>query len=198
MDPIEIIRLYYPEGTPLYDLFMRHARQVTRKSLELASSARHLNPDTDFIREAAMLHDIGMFMTRAPEIHCRGTHPYIRHGILGRQLLEKQGLPRHAMVCERHTGAGITRQDIIDQQLPVPVRDMVPVTLEEIIICTADKFYSKRPGKSHAESPVTEIADELGRLSPGHGRRFTEWIKLLCDPVTSPSQSHTARSGAPV
>ena len=57
--------------------------------------------------------------------------------------MRKEGFPRHALVCERHTGAGISLQSIIDQQLPVPHRDMVPVSLEEQVICFADKFFSK-------------------------------------------------------
>ena len=32
---------------------------------------------------------------------------------------------------------------LFDQQLPVPHRDMVPVSLEEQVICFADKFFSK-------------------------------------------------------
>ena len=57
--------------------------------------------------------------------------------------MRKEGFPRHALVCERHTGAGISLQSIIDQQLPVPHRDMVPVSLEEQVICFADKFFFK-------------------------------------------------------
>ena len=39
--------------------------------------------------------------------------------------------------------AGMSLQSIIDQQLPVPHRNMVPVSLEEQVICFADKFFSK-------------------------------------------------------
>ncbi len=54
-----------------------------------------------------------------------------------------EGYPRHALVCERHTGAGLSLEGIIAQDLPVPHREMVPVSLEEQVICFADKFYSK-------------------------------------------------------
>ena len=64
-------------------------------------------------------------------------------GYLGADLMRKEGFPRHALVCERHTGAGMSLQSIIDQQLPVPHRNMVPVSLEEQVICFADKFFSK-------------------------------------------------------
>ena len=59
-----------------------------------------------------MLHDIGIFLTHAPQIGCHGDKPYICHGYLGRELLEKEGFPRHAIVCETHVGVGLTIADI--------------------------------------------------------------------------------------
>ena len=171
----EIIQAHYRPGTALYDLFMRHAELVTRKSLELAENVAHLHPDTEFIGEAAMLHDIGIFMTRAAAIHCKGKHPYVCHGFLGRNLLEEMGFPRHGLVSERHTGAGITLDNIISKNLPLPHRDMVPVTLEEEIICVADKFYSKSPEKAGHEETVEGIISSLSNIEPGHGRRFSAW-----------------------
>lgn len=176
MDPQEIIQAHYRPGTDLYDLFMRHAELVTEKSLDIAQNLPHLNLDTAFIQEAAMLHDIGIFMTHAPAIHCRGSHPYVCHGFLGRQLLDDMGLPRHGLVSERHTGAGITLGNIKSNKLPLPHRDMVPVTLEEKIICVADKFYSKSPDKAGGEGTVEKIIASLSKVEPGHGQRFTDWV----------------------
>ena len=167
MDPVEIICAYYPPGTALHRIFMDHARRVTEKSLEMAARVPHLQPDTGFIQEAAMLHDIGIFMTHAPAIHCRGSHPYICHGFLGRQLLDGLGFPRHGRVAERHTGAGITLHNITAHQLPLPHREMVPVTLEEKIICVADKFYSKSPAKQHRKTRRRHHCPGAVRSLPG-------------------------------
>jgi len=175
MDPQEIINAHYRPGTDLYDLFMRHAELVTEKSLEVAQGVAHLNPDTGFIQEAAMLHDIGIFMTHSPAIHCRGSHPYVCHGFLGRQLLDDMGFPRHGQVSERHTGAGITLDNIKSNHLPLPHRDMVPVTLEEKIICVADKFYSKSLDKAGDERTVEKIIASLSKIEPDHGKRFADW-----------------------
>ena len=57
--------------------------------------------------------------------------------------MRAEGYPRHARVCERHTGAGLTKHDIISQKLPLPEEDFLPETIEEKLICYADKFYSK-------------------------------------------------------
>lgn len=124
-----IIDKYYPEGTPLRDIYMRHAESVANLALELARKY-HLPLDGEEVRAAAMLHDIGIYMTDAPGIYCHGTAPYLQHGPLGAELLRREGAPEiYARVAERHTGAGI--------------EPYLPETLLEKLICYADKFYSK-------------------------------------------------------
>ena len=106
MDPIQIVQRYYDLDSLAYHILLVHGRAVTRKALEVAKLVPQFNPDLTFIAESAVLHDIGIFMTKAPEIGCNGTMPYICHGYLGREVLEKEGLPKHALVCERHIGVG--------------------------------------------------------------------------------------------
>ncbi|MFH1153619.1 MAG: HD domain-containing protein [Pseudomonadota bacterium] len=179
MTPESIIRDYYPPGSQTLDILLRHAEQVAKKGLEIARRVSHLEPDTGFIEEAAMLHDIGIFMTRAPAIGCFGGSPYICHGLLGRNLLESIELPRHALVSERHTGAGISRDNIIEHGLPLPLRDMIPLSIEEIIVCVADKYFSKNPSKSDLTMTRVDIFQELKTIDASHGERFSTWADLL-------------------
>lgn len=51
---------------------MAHGDAVVEKSLELAEKVKDLNPDFEFIKEAAILHDIGIFLTSDPKIDCHG------------------------------------------------------------------------------------------------------------------------------
>src|SRR3990167_4819755 len=111
MDVIKLLEKYYRPDSKTYYLLVRHSRLVANKALEVAERVKELGPDLKFIEEAAMLHDIGIFMTHAPEIECFGKKPYICHGYLGRELLEKEGFPKHALVCERHVGVGISIQN---------------------------------------------------------------------------------------
>lgn len=104
MDPIKIIQKFYKIDSKAYNLLVPHSEAVARKALETARKVPHLNPDLKFIEEAAMLHDIGIFLTNDPGLGCFGDKPYICHGYLGRELLEKEGFPKHALVCERHVG----------------------------------------------------------------------------------------------
>lgn len=167
----EIIDKYYPAGSPLRDIYMRHCRSVADLALEIAAR-RRLPLDPAEIEEAAMLHDIGIFLTDAPGIECRGTEPYILHGLLGGELLRREGMPeRDARVAERHTGAGITADDIIAQGLPLPVDgDYMPVTLLERLVCYADKFYSK--SGSMERKSMEKVERSMARISPSTLERF--------------------------
>ena len=124
-----------------------------------------------------MLHDIGVFLCDAPGIECHGTEPYIRHGVLGAELLRREGYPRHARVCERHTGAGISLSEIRNQHLPLEERDYLPETLEEKVICYADKFFSKT--KLDREKTPEQALRSLQKFGQEGVKRFTEWIEMF-------------------
>ncbi len=178
MDSVDIIEKYYKPGTFLYRVLVEHSKIVTEKSIEIAENIMHLEPDLEFIETAAMLHDIGIFLTRAPSIGCNGTQPYICHGYLGKKLLDEQGLPlKYGLVCERHTGAGITKENIFSNNLPLPQRDMVPISLEEKIICVADKYHSKSPKQADMKITTAQIVEDLGKISKDHMRRFSIWVE---------------------
>jgi uncharacterized protein len=177
IDVDAVIREYYPQGSVIYETLKRHGEQVAAKALTIAGRPGLEALDKDFLCEAAMLHDIGIFMTDTPILGCHGSHPYICHGVLGRELLEKHGLPRHALVCERHVGVGLSARDIEEQQLPLPVRDMQPQTLEEEIICYADKFFSKNGTSGQRPRTVEEVIALLGRYGRDPVRRFQAWVR---------------------
>ena len=139
----DLIHRYCEDNEALEQLLLRHSEDVARRALRIAQVHPELGADEQFLWEAAMLHDIGCVRTNAPSIHCFGTEPYIRHGILGAEILRSEGLPRHARVAERHTGTGLTANEIEHQNLPLPRQDFTPESIEEQIVCYADKFYSK-------------------------------------------------------
>ena len=173
MDPLALIHLYYPPGEPLTQVLVDHGRRVAERAVAAAAQVAHLKPDLMFIEQAALLHDIGIFQTAAPSIGCHGREPYMCHGIIGRRLLEEHKLPAHALVCERHVGTGLTPADIAAQKLPLPLRDMRPVSIEEILICYADKFFSKKNGGQ--EHTLDEVMAELARHGRDKADLFLEW-----------------------
>lgn len=175
IDPKAILLEYYDSHSELFSSLWVHSLCVKDKA-ERAVAESGVEVDLDFVCQAAMLHDIGIFQCHAPSIYCEGDLPYICHGICGRELLENHGLHRHALVCERHTGAGLTVEDIVRQQLPLPHRDMLPISLEEKLVCYADKFYSKS-GNLTEEKTIEEVFDSM-RL---HGNDVAQRFQSLHD-----------------
>ena len=178
MDYTAILDKYYPEDNDCKQILLKHSRMVADFALEMAGRHPELALDLRFIEEAAMLHDIGIFMTSAPDIGCVGDAPYICHGYLGAELLRKEGLPRHARVCERHTGTGLTKERIIASGWPLPAQDMLPETLEEQIVCFADKFFSKVK-YLHKSRTFEQVVESMARISPESEEKVKEWAKLF-------------------
>lgn len=177
MEPIAIIQKYYQRGTRLYDIYMTHVSAVANRSVELAENHPEFDFDINFVHEAAMLHDIGIFLTDAPEIECFGAYPYICHGYLGADLLREEGFPKHALVCERHTGTGISLNQIIKNDLPLPHRDMQPQSWTEQLICFVDLFYSKtKLGKT---KKAENIREKMLRTGRGSVKKFDHWCETF-------------------
>lgn len=177
MNTLSIIEKYYKKDSDLYNILVRHSTDVTNKALSIADKHPELNIDARFVSEAAMLHDIGIFKTNAPSIKCFGVEPYLAHGYLGREILEKLGYPLHALVCERHTGTGISLEEIIKSDLPVPHRDMRPVSIEEKVICFADCFFSKtRLGE---ERPIDKVRQSISKFGEESVRQFDRWCAIF-------------------
>ena len=177
MNTLAIIETYYKRGSELYNTLIRHSNDVVSKSLEISRKHPELGIDEEFVREAGALHDIAIYTTNAPKIKCFGILPYISHGYLGRELLDTLGYPKHALVCERHTGSGISEVEIIEQHLPLPHRDMLPVSIEEKIICYADCFFSK--AKLGEEKSLEEVRVNLGKFGKASLDRFDELHALF-------------------
>lgn len=175
MDCEALIHKYYADNPQSEKILLQHSRCVARKALSVAHHHPELHADETFLYEAAMLHDIGIFQCDASGIFCYGKHDYICHGYLGAELLRKEGLPRHAEVAQRHTGTGITAEQIVRDHLPLPVQDFCPHTIEEEIICYADKFYSK----SHPECTKTlsQVRHSLEKFGSENIARFNAWHK---------------------
>lgn len=181
---MEIIDRYYPAGSLRRDIYLKHCRQVADKALAIADSC-HLDLDRDEVETAAMLHDIGIFLTDAPGIDCHGKAHYLMHGVLGAELLRREGFPEAiARVAERHTGAGITREDIETQGLPMPPGDYLPMTRLERLICYADKFFSKS-GKME-EKTLERVRRDMVRFGEGSAERFENMHREF-EPGTGPA-----------
>ena len=206
MDYLALLHRYYPEDNALRRMLLHHSRQVCARALQIVERHPELGANRNLVEAGAMLHDIGIFLTDAPGIHCHGTAHYILHGSLGAQLLRneaeqlkeeklqeeqlKEEQPQAiqlqeelhfyealARICERHTGTGLTRQTIIERGLPDPQQDLLPETIEEQIICYADKFYSK--SYLERERTIPQTLQSLEKFGDEGVEKFRHWTELF-------------------
>lgn len=185
LDTYAVLKRYF-EDEPL-ELIVAHGRSVAGLALEIGRGLDLAGDELDFLEEAAMLHDIGVCRAHVPGIGVFGESPYIMHGILGRAILEEEGLPRHALVCERHIGVGLSEVDIVSQSLPLPLRDMTPQVLTEEIICFSDLFFSKKPGKLSHRKSEQRVRESLASFGEGKVQIFDTWLMRFGDALHSAS-----------
>lgn len=185
IDYQRIIDKFYPESEnpELRRILITHSKYVAELALKVCEKHPELSVDKDFVYAAAMLHDIGIVRCDATGIYCYGKEPYLCHGVIGAQMIhEVEGLSAQetqalARVCARHTGTGLTVENIRERQLPLPEENLVPETLEEKIICYADKFFSK----THLDEQKTyeQALASLSKFGEDGLRIFSQWHDMF-------------------
>jgi len=109
---------------------INHQMAVMRRALKIAHNIVHAKVDLRLIRAGALLHDIGRF----------NSHELI-HTSMGGDILRFLGFPEElARIAETHSMGGLTPEEAV--KLDLPARDYMPKTLEEKIVCLADKYLS--------------------------------------------------------
>lgn len=191
-DSLSIISHFYSEEPELRDLMLKHAFQVRAKARQILEFSG-LELDCEVISTGALLHDIGIIRCHAPGILCNGELPYIAHGVAGAEMLRDYGqahgmdLECFARICERHTGSGLTEADIRNQDLPLPHQDFLPETMEEILICLADKFFSK--SGEMKEKTLSSVRRSMEKFGEASLDRFDQMCHLFCVDETLPMLS---------
>lgn len=140
----ELVQLHYKYAASdiVRELIYTHSQIVGEIAL-LINKDKNLNIDPNFIHAAALIHDIGAYeFIDADETF--NTSLYICHGITGYKILKNEKFDETlCRIAKRHTGVGITKEDIIKNNLPLPLKDYIAETVEERLIMYADKFHSK-------------------------------------------------------
>lgn len=172
-----LIRKYYPEEEPAFAYYYSHVRAVAELAVAIAGRNPGLNADDGIVWQMAMIHDIGIRFTRAPEIGCHGHLPYLAHGFKGREIMEAEGFGAIAPICERHIGVGISCEEVISRNLPLPQRDMLPLSIEEEIVCYADKFFSKTSDDPTLPKPLTAIRKGLQKYGTQKAATFDRMVE---------------------
>ncbi len=133
----------------------RHCIKVMEVSMKIAEKLKdRYDIDTEALKIGALLHDIGRSFTHG-----------IDHFVYTGEILRKEGLSeRIVRIAERHFSCGITKEEA--KKLGIDVdRDFVPETIEEKIVCMADKLV-----KDCEETTFDDFMKRLHKLK----RKFPE------------------------
>ena len=168
-EAIKLLRKYAPSEKDFKGV-LKHSKAVQKIALEIGKKVK--NVDLDFIKSAALLHDIGRFKSGL------SGKDVVKHGIFGAEILRKECLPEYALVAERHLGAGISKEDIIEQGLDLPLKDYIPISKEEKIITHADNLIEEDKEIS-VKKAVERFEKELGKKVGEKIRRLAEDIEKL-------------------
>ncbi|WP_067476296.1 HDIG domain-containing metalloprotein [Actinomadura hibisca] len=182
----EEIRALHEKHAPTeeaFDLVHTHCRIVCEVAEQLMA-ARDLGLDAELVRAGALLHDIGVYRLYGPSGEIEHGQ-YIRHGVLGHDLLREAGLPEGiCRFCSHHTGVGVTREDVERQGLPLPPTDYLAETGEEELVMYADKFHSKSRPPTFVSAPT--YTANVRRFGDDKAARFTAMIDRFGAPDLGP------------
>ena len=160
-EAVELLRKYSTDDES-FNKVLNHSRAVQKLALEIAEEVKkNHDVDINLVKIGSLLHDIGRFK-------CYKENS-IRHGVVGGEILIKEGLKKYARIAETHIGVGITKKDIEKQGLDLPLKDFVPETTEEKIIIYADNLIFG--------SRVGTIKEVIERYRKELGEEYVERVK---------------------
>ncbi len=150
----EAISLHRKYGSN--DIIVRHCLKVAEVSSIIAESLKRTGKavDAEAVAAGALLHDIGR--TKAQNI---------RHALEGAEILRGEGVDdKVVQIVRKHTGAGISPEEA--RRLGLPDLDYIPRSLEERVVCFADKMVSSERVRSFAEEVERFVrrGHDVGRL----------------------------------
>ena len=140
---------------------IRHCETVAKLAVDIAKEAEKNGSkvNVELVEIGALLHDIGRSRTHD-----------VDHGLAGAKISESLGMPEPIVsIIKRHIGGGISRKEA--EKLGWPEDVYVPETLEEKIVCYADKRVAgsriipiEETVKEYAERVTPEATERIRKL----------------------------------
>jgi uncharacterized protein len=130
---------------------IRHVEKVSELACEIAEACqqRGFHVDVELVEIGGLLHDIG-----------RGKTHSVHHAVIGAQIARSMGVPEPIVsIIKKHVGGGITAREA--KKLGWPNDLYVPQTLEEKIVCYADKLI-----EGSRRVPIEKTIDQLSQELP--------------------------------
>jgi uncharacterized protein len=151
---------------------VEHCKRVSIKADEIAEkiNSRGYKVNVALVRIGGMLHDIGRCKTND-----------VSHGVEGGKIVRMLGEEELARIVERHVGGGIEAGEIDG----LPKKDFMPETLEEKVVCYADKLIEELPDgvkeNEDASHEIAKLEKKFGKEHPAPKRlkKIDEELKKL-------------------
>ncbi len=106
----------------------------------------------------------------------RSKNHTVDHAIIGAQMAQALGLPESVIrIMKRHVGAGISADEAA--KLGWPKDTYIPQTLEEKVVCYADKLIDHGKRKP--------IETEIAKLQKENKKKAAERVRKLYDEITN-------------
>ncbi|MCX8173109.1 MAG: HDIG domain-containing protein [Thermoplasmata archaeon] len=139
-----------------------HTLFVKEVALKIAARCKQ-NVRIDLVVAGALLHDIGRAVTHG-----------VAHGVRGGEIARNLGVDeRIVRIIERHVGGGITREEAA--KLGLGNRPLSPETIEEKIVCIADKLV--------AHDRIAGVEAEVRKLEEKGLHTAAERVRALYNEV---------------
>lgn len=170
IDEITALHKKYAPSPKVFDFVFPHCKIVCEIAEELIKKS-NIQCDIELVKIGALIHDIGVYkVTDIDGVEDRKN--YIRHGVEGYKILKDEGLPESlCRIAERHTGVGIRKDEILERNLPLPPKDYIAETIEEMLVMYADKFHSKNPDNFNSFESYKKFVSRHGEE---HVKKFEE------------------------
>jgi uncharacterized protein len=108
---------------------INHELAVMRRARDISHNITKLDVNIELVKIGAIFHDIGRIKSHGMD-----------HGPIGGKMLRILGISENiALITERHTMAGITVEEA--KQFDLPLQSYLPESIEEKIVCLADKYF---------------------------------------------------------
>jgi uncharacterized protein len=177
----------YAPTAAAFDLIYPHCEIVCAVAEQLLG--RHGSAlDVELVRAGCLLHDIGVYRLydAAGELDQAN---YLRHGVLGHDLLQELGFPEVlCRFCSHHTGVGLTREDVLRLGLPLPPGDYLAETDEERLVMYADKFHTKTTPPTFVTA--TSYLAYVERFGADKVAQFAALVEQFGEPDLEPLARH--------
>ncbi|MCP2339632.1 HD domain-containing protein [Actinomadura rupiterrae] len=173
---IRELHLRHAPSAEAFDLVFTHCEIVARIAGQFSGSP--------LVRVGALLHDVGVYRLYDADGRLDSAN-YIRHGVLGEELLREEGLPEVlCRFCSHHTGVGLTCADVREQRLPLAEADYLADTDEEAVVMYADKFHSKTTPPVFVSAATYTV--KVGRFGEDKALAFKGMRERFGEPELGP------------